>query len=699
MNTTQDRSLWERARGFLLGFVILAALVVLAVAGWSFMGDFGASDKAFVFYTVARGDLPIVVTERGSLEAQVETTIRNKVETISIDRSRTAGTQIIFIVPNGSFVNGPPPPAFLVKLDGDLLRVFSISGEADAASEVERFQVRIADGDEMVEEAELLQFGTELVEAFNTGRVLPELHDQFAQFVTEVPERFVVQSVEAGKQWTVSYPGDFLIELDSATIRDKMETQEVTVQKAISARIQAESKYQNQKLQNETALAEAKLRVDLTKLEVEKFLDPVKGDHQLELEDIERQIDDQNNTILESRTNLKLKANDQRGIEALFKLGYRGKGDFDRARLDFLNAEGKLAAAANRLRTYQANRSRLVEYDRTMKELTLLGAVETSIRSLQQVKNDNAAILQQALASKDEAITTAEKEQERLTRLATQLEYCNIYAPHDGMVVYAREGRRNETEIAEGVAVRERQRLVTLPDLSRMQVKTQVHEAVLDQVRPGLPVTVRLDAYPDAIYSATVYDVAVVPQSGRWGSAGVKVYETIVRIDEEVENLKPGMTAVCEIHVDRIKDILSVPVQAIVQIERDNWCYVDSVSGIERRMLELGRSNDKFVHIRKGLAEGGRVVLNPMAILEDTEETGNDISPEKGAPEMPEISAQSGEASNDSGQTTPAATKGAKQDQGQNKRRAMSEQFKNMDPQERKKMLESMRKKSPSGGN
>lgn len=97
-----------------------------------------------------------------------------------------------------------------------------------------------------------------------------------------------------------------------------------------------------------------------------------------------------------------------------------------------------------------------------------------------------------------------------------------------------------------------------------------------------------------------------------------KVYETVVTIDEEVELLKPGMSAVVEIHVDRLRDVLSIPVQAVVQIEDENWCYVRSETGVERRSVELGRTNDKFVEIREGLSAGEEVVLNPSAVTDDS---------------------------------------------------------------------------------
>ena len=194
------------------------------------------------------------------------------------------------------------------------------------------------------------------------------------------------------------------------------------------------------------------------------------------------------------------------------------------------------------------------------------------------------------------------------------------------MVVYARERRR--PEISEGTGVYERQRLMELPNLTRMQVATQVHEAALNQVRPGLPVTVRVDAFPNRQYSGVVDKVAVIPEDGGYFSSGsAKTYRTNIKITEDVEDLKPGMTAVVDIHVENIENVLSVPVQAVVQVNRDTWCYVKTRRGIERKDVVPGRSNDQLVHIREGLAAGDTVILNPMDILEERERVGDATEP------------------------------------------------------------------------
>lgn len=540
MNTERLTSLLNRLRVPLMGAVIVAAVGLLAVAVWSMSRDFGDRGDEFLFFTVADADLPIVITERGNLEAQVETTIRCEVESLMRDSSGNYGTQIIFIVPNGSAVK----------------------------------------------------------------------------------------------------EGELLVELDSASLRERLDEQVLRQQKAISALTQANARYDNQLLQNQTREAEAELKVELNELELEMYLDEENGTYKLAKDDIDRDISEQSNILVEKRAEVKLAEIEMAAIQQLYNLGYRGRNDVDTVRLKLLRSEDSLAAATNNIESFRSRANKLDVYERQMQIKSLEGALATSKRSLQQVMTNNKSELAQVEAARLEAGSIEKKENERLENYTRQLEKCKIFAPHGGMVVYSREGRDGATEIAEGVVVRERQRILTLPDLSRMQVKTQIHEAVLDQVRAGLPATIRVDAFPDQVYYGIVHEVAVVPASSGWYSSGVKTYDCVVRIDGQVSSLKPGMTAVVEIHVDRLKNVLTVPVQAIVQRNRDNWCYVQSSRGVERRPLKLGRSNDKFVQVQEGLAGGDRIVLNPMAILEKTGSEEKTISPDAGAPEMPDTVAQ-----------------------------------------------------------
>lgn len=539
MNAAQLR-VWQQARR--AAVVVALVLVTLAAAwfGWQYFTALGKAPQQFVYYTVTKADLPIVVTERGNLESQIRTEIRCEVENISVDRSGNFGTQIIFIVPNGSAVK----------------------------------------------------------------------------------------------------KGDLLVELDSASLRDKLDLQMIAVQRAKSMRIQAQAKYDNQITQNQTAEAEATLKRDLAKLLLEMYIHPETGEHKLALDEIDRIIDEAKNQILEARAALQLQETEKAGIQTLFELGYRGKSDVEQSRFKFLQAEDKLASAMNKLSTSQASRQQMQDFVFKMKSKSLQGDVDTAKRTLMQVQTDNESKLEQARAAKEEAEAAESKESERLAKLNSQLEKCKICAPHDGMVVYDRDRDSRsmiDTDIREGATVRERQQILSLPDLSKMQVRTQIHEAVLDQVHAGLPVTVRVDAFPNRRYVGLVEDVAVVANSGGWYGSTVKTYDCVVRIPDRVEGLKPGMTAIVDIHVDRIRNVLAVPVQAVFQIDKDHWCYVDGPQGVEKRKVELGHSNDKFVHVIGGLALDNRVVLNPMSLLEASASSENEIAPDADAPEAPNL--------------------------------------------------------------
>jgi RND family efflux transporter MFP subunit len=514
------------------GKTIVRILLTIGAIGLLFVGiativsDLGSVDSTFVLYTVQRSDLPIVVTESGDLESQKKTKIICEVESVSFGRSSSSGTQILSIVPDGTFV------------------------KAD----------------------------------------------------------------------------DLLVELDSAPLQERLDTQTLATEKAALDQLQATVKYDNQITQNETLLEEAKLQVELADLALKQFEDESGGTFQLSLQDTEL-------AIQQAQAERLIAATDLRGFEELYKLGYKSKGDLAGAQLKSLGADRKLAREIS-------DRKMKVEYIKT--NLELKGASATAKRSLIQVERDNKAQLQQALAARDTATRSLKKEEERLKKYTAQLDKCKIYAPHNGMVTYAMENRRSTTsDISEGAIVRQRQVLINLPDLSLMQVKTSVHETVQDQITPGMSVTVKVEAAGNQTFRGTVKSVGVLPERGNYFNSDIKVYTTIVTIDEEVDLLKPGMTAVADIHVDLLKDVLTVPVQAIVQIGDESWCYVSAGSNVERRPVEVGQTNDKFVEIKSGLAAGEQIVLNTGAIMDESGDSASKASDEgdEGAPDSGESAA------------------------------------------------------------
>ena len=75
------------------------------------------------------------------------------------------------------------------------------------------------------------------------------------------------------------------------------------------------------------------------------------------------------------------------------------------------------------------------------------------------------------------------------------------------------------------------------------------------------------------------------------------------------------MTAECEILVDHLKDVLTIPVAAVVEQRGAYFAWVKTPDRNERRPLVLGATNDQFVEVKDGLVDGELVVLNPRAVV------------------------------------------------------------------------------------
>ncbi len=428
-------------------------------------------------------------------------------------------------------------------------------------------------------------------------QVLCEVDDIHGDGIYGTPILWIVDNGAHVKE------GDLIVQLDSSSHLERLDEQILATDQARAKYLQASLHYDNRLSRNDTAKAEAGLKVELAKLALQQYEDEQGGMFQIELQEVELAIQER-----EARGEIDEQNLD--GTKELFELGYKSKGDLAQARLQALRAESALKREV-------AKRRELVKYDYARAKLKLDGDVQSAERALIQVERDNAALLAQAKAWMDSAKLSLTREEERLARYREQLEKCKIFAPQSGMVAYYVEANRwgQSEAIAEGVAVRERQPILSIPSLSYMQVRTSVHESVVDRVKSGMQATVRLDAFPNRTYEGTVKSVAVLPDPGGWFSSDTKVYNTIVTIDQEVDQIKPGMTAVVEMHIDYLRDVLCVPVQAVVQRGSDTWCYLMVNGTPEQRPVVVGKTNDQLVEICEGLVEGNEVVLNPSAIL------------------------------------------------------------------------------------
>jgi multidrug resistance efflux pump len=268
----------------------------------------------------------------------------------------------------------------------------------------------------------------------------------------------------------------------------------------------------------------------------------------------------------------------------------------------------------------------------------LLSDYVEKLRKLQRTRKESESKLAQAEAKLRSAEARFEIEGQQLKEIQEQLEKCKIHAERPGLVVYGGGNDRwyGEERIQEGATVRERQMIITIPDMTKMSVTLKIHESDIKKVAVGQKATITVDAFPDVKIDGEVIKVGVLPDAEqRWMNPDLKVYETSVRVDAIYDWLKPGMSAETEIMIDTVESVIYVPVQAVHVSGDDRVCYVSTATGPRRQVVTTGAFTDQFIEIKEGVVEGDVIFLvtpegmeEPEPALEDTQPAEPEESPE-----------------------------------------------------------------------
>ena len=304
----------------------------------------------------------------------------------------------------------------------------------------------------------------------------------------------------------------------------------------------------------------------------------------------------------------------------------------DKARLDLKSSETLL----NLFKDYEFPKiaeERLSDYQEA---LSRLSRSKSSAR--QEIEQENSQYL---IAERKYQV-----ELRQLQELEVQLQSCTMRARKPGLVAY---GAPNVNyfrsyrwdAVAEGATVVLRQPIITIPDMTQMSVKVNVHESYIKRVTLGQRARIVLDSEPDEALWGEVTELAVLPDSSTMRyNPTLKLYPAEITIEGGPDWLKPGMSAEVEIIVNELEDVIQVPVQAVFSRGNRRLCFIDQGSREpEQREVEIGEFNDSFVEIREGLEEGELVYLSAPADFDDQLEEKKNSAPEE-RPKDPEKKAK-----------------------------------------------------------
>ena len=405
----------------------------------------------------------------------------------------------------------------------------------------------------------------------------------------------IVEIVEDGSTVT---NGQLLFELESSELMERFLNQQSNVAEAEAGLMQAQEQLEIIKLKNATDLESAILKVALAQLDLQKYEEAEFPQMKLKAE----------SDIMLAEEELKKARSELAGTQELFDKGYSNKNDLDSGKLGVRRKEIEVRNKSTDLEI-------LIEYTDVKRRKELNNAVANAISALERLKKTMASDVQSKVAAIESKKTRLEIEKKQLTTREEQFANTKVYADFDGQIFYPQD--RRAAKIEKGATVNFRQRILSYPDLSAWDLKVGIPEAMIDKVSVGQEAVAMLEAVPGLTLRGRVEKISAVPDSQNWFNSGVKTYTIMVDVTSDLNaQLKPGMSATVEIVTDQLRDVLYVPIQAVVSSKEKHYVYVVKRGHKDLREVTIGKYNTQYIEIVEGLEEGEELLLYAEVELE-----------------------------------------------------------------------------------
>jgi len=208
------------------------------------------------------------------------------------------------------------------------------------------------------------------------------------------------------------------------------------------------------------------------------------------------------------------------------------------------------------------------------------------------------------ISSKDAAVKVAQ----------VSLENTRIRAPFDGTIL------TKNADIGEVVApfaagASSRVAVVTLADMSSLEVEADVSESNIEHISAGQPCEITLDAYPEQRYRGVVDKV--VPTADRAKATVL----TKIRFIERDTRVLPEMGAKVHFLPTSMRDsavsqaVLAIDPAAVVTRNGRKIAFVFEGDKVTERPVELGRTVGRLMEVKGGVRQGERIVVHPSEKL------------------------------------------------------------------------------------
>ena len=295
--------------------------------------------------------------------------------------------------------------------------------------------------------------------------------------------------------------------------------------------------------------------------------------------------------------------------------------------------------------------------------LSQVKSSEANLRKVQSQMDRTKSLFSQNLISKQEleqvdasyqiALSQSEQANANLLSAEDELSKTRLTAPKYGIVTSI---TKEEGEMAVGGMFNPGV-LMTVADLSRMEVEVDVNENDVVMIEIGDTSEIEIDAYPDTVFYGVVSEIAHTAQSANMGVQNqVTNFKVKVRMISVPDKIRPGMSSTVNIITETLVDVTSIPIQSLTSRPEDyaegnkneksenkwkddsdeEWSFskvkpIDVVFVLENefgdekapndkkfaivRPVDVGVSSENYYSVNSGLNLGEMIVIGGYRVL------------------------------------------------------------------------------------
>ena len=213
-------------------------------------------------------------------------------------------------------------------------------------------------------------------------------------------------------------------------------------------------------------------------------------------------------------------------------------------------------------------------------------------------------------------------ETDRLKRIEGMIANCTMCASCAGIVIHANGASgwsSGDTQIREGLIVHQFQPIFRLLDPCHLRVRAKINESQVARIKPGQPVLIHLEAFPDRPMRGSVAAIVPIPSLASGQFPDVRTFYATVRIDSgDFDVLTYGLECRARNPGGHPCHVARVPLQAIRWADDRPFAatVVNSKDGQNWRWtpIVLGLTNTTFAEVVSGLEPGDRVIAHAESL-------------------------------------------------------------------------------------